>query len=102
MIEAAAPAGTITQAFSWLPPASEVGAALRSRRRPTPRHNPPVVATAIENDHGRRLRVQTIQSYWLRQLPLSNTPSSAESHTCGGRATLLSWKHTPPDPGVTD
>ena len=45
---AAAPAGTITQAFSW-PPASEVGAALRSRRRPTPRHNPPVVATAIEN-----------------------------------------------------
>jgi ADP-ribosylglycohydrolase len=24
--------------------------------------------------------VQTIQSYWLRQLPLSNTPSSAESH----------------------
>jgi len=25
MIEAAAPAGTITQAFSWLPPASEVG-----------------------------------------------------------------------------
>src|SRR5216683_1809966 len=25
--------------------------------------------------------VQTIQSYWLRQLPLSNTPSSAESHT---------------------
>src|SRR5262245_18782661 len=46
MIEAAAPAGTITQAFSLLPPASEVGAALRSRRRPTPRHNPPVVATA--------------------------------------------------------
>ena len=40
MIEAAAPAGTITQAFSWLPPASEVGAALRSRRRPTPRHTP--------------------------------------------------------------
>jgi hypothetical protein len=40
MIEAAAPAGTITQAFSWPPPASEVGAALRSRRRPTPRHNP--------------------------------------------------------------
>lgn len=28
MIEAAAPAGTITQAFSWPPPASEVGAAL--------------------------------------------------------------------------
>jgi len=25
MIEAAAPAGTITQAFSWLPPASEKG-----------------------------------------------------------------------------
>jgi hypothetical protein len=36
MIEAAAPAGTITQAFSWLPPASEVGAAPRSRRRSTP------------------------------------------------------------------
>jgi hypothetical protein len=48
MNEAAVPAGTITQAFSWLP-ASEVGAALRSRRRPTPRYDPPVAARAIEN-----------------------------------------------------
>src|ERR1043165_4027102 len=48
MIKAAAPAGPITQAFSRLPPASAGGAALRSRRRPTPRHSPPVVATAIE------------------------------------------------------
>ena len=47
MIGAAAPAGTIAQAFSWLPPqarpARRFGAAAG-----LPRHNLPVVVTAIE------------------------------------------------------
>ena len=41
MTGAAAPAGTITPGILVAAPASEVGAALRSRRRPTPRHKPP-------------------------------------------------------------
>jgi hypothetical protein len=49
MIEAAAPAGTITQAFSWPPPASEVGAALSESPPTYAPAQPSVVATAIEN-----------------------------------------------------
>lgn len=46
MIETAAPAGTITQAFSWLPPSQARSARLfGAAAGPTPRHNPAVVAT---------------------------------------------------------
>ena len=49
MIEAAAPAGTITQAFSWPPPRKR---GRRGSSEPPPTYAPPqpsVVATAIEN-----------------------------------------------------
>jgi hypothetical protein len=115
MIEAAAPAGTITQAFAWLPPTSEVGAALRSRRRPTPQRATQEAYSPSLNVHARcRLNLLTVRSVARRfaigvphrrraplTTPILMTPPRKRSVSKNSWCRVVSWRDVGIEPPET-